>query len=77
MVDPAPEVARLSAGQFLRGQVIGQDDAGLLLIQTKLAVVKLAAARSLAVGSEVILQVRAGGTQAGLSVIPVEGTGPA
>lgn len=77
LVDPAPEVARLSAGQFLRGQVIGQDDAGLLLIQTKLAVVKLAAARSLAVGSEVILQVRAGGTQAGLSVIPVEGAGPA
>ncbi|WP_299397389.1 hypothetical protein [Pelagibius sp.] len=77
LVDPAPEVARLSAGQFLRGQVVGQDDAGLLLIQTKLAIVKLAAARSLAVGSEVILQVRAGGTQAGLSVIPVEGAGPA
>ncbi|WP_420348858.1 hypothetical protein [Pelagibius sp.] len=77
LVDPAPEVARLSAGQLLRGQVIGQDEAGQLLIQTKLAVVKLAVARSLAVGSEVILQVRAGGTQAGLSVIPVEGAAQA
>lgn len=73
LIDPAPEIARLSAGQYLRGQVIGQDEAGLLILQTRLAVVKLAAARSLAVGSEVVLQIRSGGPQPTVTLLPVDG----
>lgn len=73
LIDPAPEIARLAAGQYLRGQVIGQDEAGLLILQTRLAVVKLAAARNLAVGSEVVLQIRSGGPQPTVALLPVDG----
>ncbi|WP_422367630.1 hypothetical protein [Pelagibius sp.] len=73
LIDPAPEIARLAAGQYLRGQVIGQDEAGLLILQIRLAVVKLAAARNLAVGSEVVLQIRSGGPQPTVALLPVDG----
>ncbi len=72
LVDPPSEIARLSADQYLRGQVVGQDEAGLLLVQTRLALVKLAVARTLAVGSDVILQLRAGGPSAGVTLIPLD-----
>lgn len=73
IVNPAPEIAGLPAGETLRGRVIGRDEAGLLIIQTKLAIVKLAAARSLPLGTEVLLQVRAGGLAAGVTIQPIEG----
>ena len=73
IVNPAPEVAGLPAGETLRGRVIGRDEAGLLIIQTRLATIKLAAARSLPPGTEVLLQVRAGGLAAGVTIQPIEG----
>lgn len=72
LIDPPAEVVRLTAGQYLRGQVLGQDEAGLLIVQTRLAIVKLALARSLPVGSDIVLQVRPGGTAAGVTVLPLD-----
>ncbi len=72
IVDPAPEFARLTAGESLRGTVVGRDDQGHLLVRTNLALVKLAAVRALPVGTEVILQIRSVGPQVVVNLLPIE-----
>lgn len=71
IIDPAPEFTRLSAGESLRGTVIGKDEQGHLLVRTNLAVVKLAAVRALPVGTEVILQLRSVGPQVVVNLLPL------
>ncbi|MEQ9608269.1 MAG: hypothetical protein RLN99_11450, partial [Kiloniellaceae bacterium] len=77
VVDPSPDLARLASGENLRGTVVGKDDRGHLLVQTRLGVLTLAANRHLPVGSEVVLQVRSVGPQVLLNLLPLDNAGAA
>ncbi|GAB4393691.1 MAG: hypothetical protein Tsb0032_14080 [Kiloniellaceae bacterium] len=74
VVDPSPDLARLTTGENLRGTVVGKDDHGHLMIRTRLGVLQLAAPRALPVGSEVVLQVRSVGPQVMMNLLPVDGS---
>ncbi|WP_340118589.1 hypothetical protein [Pelagibius sp. 7325] len=77
VIDPSPDLARLASGENLRGTVVGKDDHGHLLVQTRLGVLTLAATRNLPVGSEVVLQVRSVGPQVLLNLLPLDNAGAA
>lgn len=72
VVDPSPDLARLSTGESLRGTVVGKGDHGHLMVRTRLGVMELATTRPLPVGSEVVLQVRSVGPQVIMTLLPVE-----
>ena len=77
VIDPSPDLARLASGENLRGTVVGKDDRGHLLVNTRLGVLTLAATRNLPVGSEVVLQVRSVGPQVLLNLLPLDNAGAA
>ncbi|MGD1880345.1 MAG: hypothetical protein ACFB13_22935, partial [Kiloniellaceae bacterium] len=77
VVDPSPDLVRLTTGESLRGTVVGNDGRGHLLVRTELGVLNLAAVRNLPVGTEVVLQVRSVGPQVMLNLLPLNSAGGA
>jgi hypothetical protein len=62
IADPPAGLDRLGHGDLLQGRVVGQDQAGRMLVKTDLGVLKIATPQTLPVGTEVTLQIRHAGS---------------
>jgi hypothetical protein len=61
IADPPAGLDRLGHGDLLQGRVVGQDQAGRMLVKTDLGVLKIATPQTLPEGTEVTLQIRHAG----------------
>ena len=74
--DPPPAVARLDNGTILRGEVIGRDRQGQLLVRTDAGVLPIATKAKLPVGSQVTIQIRSAGSELHIAILNVEAGDP-
>lgn len=76
IADPPRGVLDLANGTLLRGEVIGRDRQGHVLVKTHEGVLPVASKAQLPEGSQVTLQIRSHGAQLHISVLQVDGHSP-
>lgn len=74
--DPPRGLLDLASGTLLKGEVIGHDRQGHVLIRTPEGVLPVASRAQLPEGSQVTLQIRSHGAQLHISVLQVDGHSP-
>jgi hypothetical protein len=76
IADPPADLDRLGHGDLLQGRVVGQDQAGRMLVKTDLGVLKIATPQALPEGTEVTLQIRRAGANLQVLIVRAQPAPP-
>jgi hypothetical protein len=76
IADPPADLDRLGHGDLLQGRVVGQDQAGRMLVKTDLGVLKIATPQALPEGTEVTLQIRHAGAHLQVLILRTQPSPP-